>query len=402
MISNGPSQILKEGFISIKEAAQFQVLSFDHSLDIGRAALEPWVIDSVSDHQVVLKRDEKARRAWVTLPTGPAAKLIVDATALMTVCADNVKAAKVRHSWPQANVRSSSGHIGRDGHSPSLPGEGDDRSLLFVMPRVENLVGNISKPGAEAFGFFNACGSDQDWLPHRMNPSDLTDDRLFFLGSSFENGIRMVDTNNGTIGRDHFHVQLVDLPEFLRLSGSSSGHSANRGIERDEMLHRDGSKNSSLFLRDEILLGFDGGVETSRPSAILDDAALQLIDRLDRAIPDQIVHVASKQGMSMQGIVHRGEQGEILFVEEITAAKGALCDSDSQVGQRYISAVLIDNKFHTTSKVPGHAVYPERKRGFIGGIPGNDERVARFVDQNRIGFVNDGNEKRTMNLLIGV
>src|SRR4030095_9183179 len=183
----------------------------------------------------------------------------------------------------------------------------------------------------------------------------------------------MVDTNTRTIGWNDFHIQLIDLPEFFCLCGCRSRHAADRRIERDQVLHGDGSKDPSLLLWGEILFRFDRGVQTRRPSAILNDAAFRLIDRLDRTISDQIVHIASNQGMGMQGILDRRKECETFLFEKIPAAERAFCDRDSQVCERGVSAVLVDSKFHPAPKMARHAVYTIRKRRVVACIAGNDE-----------------------------
>src|SRR5258708_26246657 len=95
-------------------------------------------------HKVIFQRDEKAARAWVTLPAGSTAQLVVDAPALVALGADDVQPPYVGHTWTEHDVRASPGPVGRDGHGTRLTCLRNDLRLAFVLLRVEHVVPDAS------------------------------------------------------------------------------------------------------------------------------------------------------------------------------------------------------------------------------------------------------------------
>src|SRR5256885_9707625 len=91
-------------------------------------------------HQVVLERDEEAAGPRVALAPGTTAKLVVDAAAFMSLGADDVQPADVRHAFAGHDVRAATRHIGGDGDRARLTGLRDHRGLALVLLRVEHVV----------------------------------------------------------------------------------------------------------------------------------------------------------------------------------------------------------------------------------------------------------------------
>ena len=88
----------------------------------------------------------------------------------------------------QHDVRTTSGHVGGDGHGPQLTGLGHDLGLLLMVLGVQHRVGHVfplQHPGNQ-FAFLNGNGTHQHRLPLGVALLDLTDNgpelaRLVFV-----------------------------------------------------------------------------------------------------------------------------------------------------------------------------------------------------------------------------
>ena len=114
--------------------------------------------------EVVVEGEIKPRRSHIALPSRTAAELIVDAAALMSLRSEDMEASEFGHPFAQFDVRSASGHVGRDGHLSGLTGLGDDLRLPFMIFCIQNVVFD-PRPGqvfAQKFRFFDGNRSHED------------------------------------------------------------------------------------------------------------------------------------------------------------------------------------------------------------------------------------------------
>ena len=100
------------------EPAMFQFLALleaealhDFRHPIGRAEVA---------HEIVLEADVETGRARIALARATAAQLPIDAPRFVTLCADDVEAAFVRHAGAEFNVSPAAGHVSRNGDGARL------------------------------------------------------------------------------------------------------------------------------------------------------------------------------------------------------------------------------------------------------------------------------------------
>ena len=94
--------------VAVQELALIQVLALYKALYGSRVVAEPNVEVAILHHQRVFQGDKETRAPRIALPAGAAAKLVVDAPALVPVGADHVQAPERSHSLAEANVRAAS------------------------------------------------------------------------------------------------------------------------------------------------------------------------------------------------------------------------------------------------------------------------------------------------------
>ncbi len=68
------------------------------------------------------------------------------------------------------------------------------------------------------------------------------------------------------------------------------------------------AEHAALGAEGQVLLGFDGGVESGGPAAVLRDAAFEFVDGFDGAVLDDVIDVAGEQEAGVDGVVDGGDR----------------------------------------------------------------------------------------------
>ena len=254
-------------------------LAFDSLTGLHAQRGEP-VFDPLAaefSHQVIFERQEESARSAVSLATGAAAQLKVNAPRLMPLGADDVEAtdlgnflAFVGHPFPnrdlagsflpdglrdiqprrvlevpvlidlvlefipreilgvatENDVRAATGHVGRDRHRIHPARLGDDFRFTFVILRVQDVVLHAvaSQLAAQLFRVLDRHGAEQHGAAGLVNLFDLIDDGVPLLGFCAIDRVREIDSLERPVGRHRHHVELVNLQELGRLGHRRSGH----------------------------------------------------------------------------------------------------------------------------------------------------------------------------------
>ncbi len=236
-------------------------------------------------HQVVLEGQVEARRARVALASGAAAKLVVDAPAVVSLGADDVQPAGPddaargpRRRWPSpaanaavvrlalstsAGLRPCLWRISEArpaGLPPSMmsvprpamfvaivtapvsAGLGDDAGLPLVELRVENVMLDApplraSRPAART-SRPRPCPTSTG-RPVLVHLLDLVDERLELALLVAVHEVRHVLADHRPVGRDRDDLELVDLVELLGLGQGRAGHADELVVQPEVVLERD-------------------------------------------------------------------------------------------------------------------------------------------------------------------
>ena len=126
------------------------------------------------------------------------------------------------------------------------------------------------------------------------------------------------------VGND-LDLEPVDLAELVRLCRGGAGHAADdAGRAPIRFCDRDRSEHSALLLRRDAFFHLDRRLQPGRPAPVGHDAALELVNRHDGAVLDDVVDVAAQQDVGVQRVLHGGEEREIAALEEIPPIQRAL------------------------------------------------------------------------------
>jgi len=170
-----------------------------------------------------------------------------------------------------------------------------------------------------------------------------------------------------------------------------------------------------LELDRHAFLGFDRLMESFRPSPARHRAAGEFVDYDNLAVLDHIFDVALEQGMRTDRGIDVMHQGDIdgavetvAFSEQTCLCEQALDMLVAHFGQEHLARFLVDRV--VTRPIFLFLSLELRDQRIDAGVeiaavvsrPGNDQRRARFVDQNRVDLVDYGIRQIPLHPLIGM
>ena len=235
-----------------------------------------------------------------------------------------------------------------------------------------------------------------------MHPGDFVHDRGVFGVPCRKNLVGLIDPGHRQTRRNADDLEAVHLAEFRGLCRGRASHAAHAGIKGDEVLDRNRSEDPALLLQADAFFELEGRLQFRRPSTVGHDATLQLVYRPHRIVRDEVIDIPREQPVSVKGVVNRAKQRLLIGVIEVAAVEGGLHLRGALRRELHGSAVLLDREIDPHGERTHEPVRTRREGDRIGRAAGNHERNARFVDEDRIDFVDDRRCKRTVHELGGV
>ena len=201
------------------------------------------------------------------------------------------------------------------------------------------------------------------------------------------------------VGRNRHDVEVVDLPEFVGFGHGRAGHAADLLVELEEVLQGDRGQGLRLFLDLDPFFGLDGLVQAVAPLAAFHFAAGELIDDDDRAVLDDVVHVALVEVVGLEGVVDQVRPLHVAGRVEALDARQPFRLAHAFVGEIDGVVLLVDDEVLLFLERAGDAV----GFGVLGRVvvrrTGDDQRRAGFVDEDVVDLVDDGEIPRPLRLL---
>ena len=94
-------------------------------------------------HQIIFQRNIEPRPTGISLTGTTSTQLTVDSTGLMSLSSQNQKPTELFHTFTQFNIRTTTCHIGSDGHRTLLSGLCNDFRFPLVKFCIQYSVANI-------------------------------------------------------------------------------------------------------------------------------------------------------------------------------------------------------------------------------------------------------------------
>src|SRR5271157_728582 len=307
-------------------------------------------------HDLIFQRNVETGRPRVSLPPGPASKLIVDAPRFVPLRAEYVQTTQLDNCFlfffadlagfllglgalfsafflpfgesqrkkgrvaSEEDVSAPACHVGRDGHGLQPARLSNNLSLAFMLLRVQYMVRDpfAFEHLSQTFRLVYGQGTDKNRTAHRVQLLDLLGSRFeFFLFRPVDH-VRMIRADERPVGRNDNHVKVVDLLELQRFSISSTGHARELLVHPEKVLERDRGERLVLPLYLHVLLGFQCLVEAVAEASSRHKPAGKFIDDDYLPILHDVINVSCEELMSLQGLVDMVEKVDILRSEEHT------------------------------------------------------------------------------------
>ena len=191
------------------------------------------------------------------------------------------------------------------------------------------------------------------------------------------------------VGRDGKDVEPVDLAEFLGFGFRRSGHARQLLVHAEVVLEGDRGERLVLLLDLQPFLGFDGLMESVAPPASGHQASGEFVDDDDFAVLDDIFTVALVQRVRAQALIDVVKDLHVGGIVEIVDAQQVFGAGDAFFRQRCRSMLFVDLIVDVAAELRNDLVDPVVLVGGLFAGTGDDQRCARFVDQDRVHFVDD-------------
>ena len=319
----------------------------------------------------------------------------------------------------QHDVGAAARHVRRNGHGAQMARLRDDLGFFFMVLGVQDVVRDTLalEHLRQKFRFFNGDRADQNRLALGMAFLDLRDDGTVFACLGLINNIGVVDTDDRFIRRDLDNVEIVNAGEFLLLGQRCAGHAGKLVVQTEEVLECDGGERLVFACNLDALLGLDGLMQTLVITAAVHESAGEFIDDDDLAVLDNVVDITLHEAPCLHGLIdvvrERGVfwVGQIFYIEELLGLfnallrerHGAVFFIDNVIAVILILQFLVvrrgeDLLFQAGDEIIRHFIQLGRFLAFAG----NDERCARFVNEDGVNLINDGERVTALHHLLFV
>ena len=240
------------------------------------------------------------------MTTGTSAELSVHASALMPLGTDDSQTAGFLHFGCQLDIRTTTGHVGCDGHDAGTSGFGNDLCLLLVQLSVEHVVLDFAERehSAQELGNLDTGCTDEDRSALLYHGDDLIDDGIVFLALGAIDTVVHVDSRDRFVGRNNDYVEFVYIPELTRFGFGGTGHTGELVVHTEIVLQGDGCESLGGTFHLHVLLRLHRLVQTIRPAAALHNTAGLLIDNLHFSAVDDIIDIFLEEGVGFEQLVH--------------------------------------------------------------------------------------------------
>ncbi len=296
------------------------------------------------------------------------------------------------------NIGAATGHVGGDGHSPKTPGIGDDLGFLFVVTRVQYVMRHAIgfQHFRQQFGFLDRGGANQNRLPLGVGVLDGLDDRLELFARGAVNRVMVVNPGDWPVCRYFDHAQLVNLHKLIGFGLGRAGHTRQFIIQTEIVLERHRGEGDVFRLDLRTFFGLNRLMQPVRQAAARHHPASKFVDQHNFVVAHDVILITLEQNMRAQGLGDVMDQRRAFGV-----VKRCLGVKDTLGMQTLFDEIIA---FITIGHGAGFFVQRVVIRGHIRhqlvdlgiklasvfGGAGNDQRRARFVNQDRVDLIDDG------------
>ena len=322
----------------------------------------------------------------------------------MPLGADDMQPAQGGHSLAKHDVGAATGHVGGDRHRARLTGLRNDLRLHLMKLRIQYVMHHALpfQHIGQRFRLGDRSRPHQYRLSFGVQFGDFINRRLILGSFGLVNDIREIGPHHRAMGRNHDDIQCVDLAELLLLGLGSTGHAGQFFVHAEIVLEGDRGQRLALTLDFYAFLGLDRLMQTVGIAPAKHQPAGELVNDDDFAVFHHIVLVAVHQRMRPQSLIEMMRQFHVFVFVKVFYVQRPLGFGDARLGRRNRVQLLVDREIFTLTQL-GHDLGQHIiKIGRFFAGPGNDQRRPRFIDQDRVHFVDDRVMQRSLHHLFGI
>ncbi len=291
----------------------------------------------------------------------------------------------------EQDIRTTASHVrgNRDGTEAACLC--DDGSLALVILCVQDLRMDAAllEDAHELLGVLDRDRADKDWLALGMALDDVVCDGIELCLDCAVDEVVVVLADDGLVGRDDLHGQVVDLAELGILGHGGTGHAGELVVEAEVVLERDRGKRLVLFADRDAFLCLDGLVEALRVAPALHDAARELVDDLDLAVKHDVLLVAVEHVLGLESLLEMVHELAGDIGVDVGDAEGMLDLAQAFIGCGNRMLCLVHLVVHVARKATdctGEVLVGACR---LRAGTGDDERRPCLVDEDGVDLVDD-------------
>ena len=272
-----------------------------------------------------------------------------------------------------------------------------ERGKGVRVGEVVLLPAGLAQHLGEAFGLLDRGGADQHRLAAELALLQQRDDGAVFLGGGAIDLVVLVVADHRPVGRHLDDVEVVDVHELVGFGQRRAGHAGELLVHAEVVLERDRGERLVLRLDRLVLFRLQRLVQTFRIAAARHHAAGELVDDDDLAVPHDVVLVGGEQLVGAQRLVDVMDGRDVLDVverlalEQVRLGQQPLELLHAGFGERHGALLLVDVVVGLV-ELRDVGVDGVVEVGAVVERAGDDQRRARLVDQDRVDFVDDGED----------
>ena len=224
----------------------------------------------------------------------------------MPFCAYDGQTACIFGFFAEFDIGPPTGHIGSDRHRSGSSCFGYDLCLFLVEFGVEHIVVDLPKlqRPAEQFRDLDIGRSHQHRPTVLGKADDLIDHGVELLSFGLVDQIFTVVPYYGPVRWDHYHIELIDVPEFTCFCLRRTCHARQLVVHAEIILKRNGGVGLRRGFDLHIFLGLYGLVESVGVAPTFHDPSGLLIDDLDLVVHHHIFNIFLKDRVGLQKLIH--------------------------------------------------------------------------------------------------
>ena len=187
-----------------------------------------------------------------------------------------------------------------------------------------------------------------------------------------------------------YDIEIVNFAELGGFRFRRAGHAGELFVHAEIILEGDGREGLVFALDLDAFLGFDGLMQSIGPAAAGHLTAGKFVDDDDFAVFVHVVDVDFVQGVGAQRLVHVVHDFDVGGIGHVAEAEQAFALAESLFGQRRGAVLFVERVVDVLDELGNDFVDLGVLVGGFFGRAGNDQRGARFVDEDGVDFVDDG------------